>query len=605
MYKRAIVIIFLLVQGILFSQQKKEYNDKERRLLYYFQEPGFLVPFIESALKNMTSSKRSNNKDNLYFKEVESFNRLKEDVNLQSEMANIVWNQYNAKSLINLELVDKKINKEILETILSYNYFLTVKTNTLGELIEFQFELFETNPLIDNDSKGNIRSGTLKKIKKIENFFINPKNPDYLKEIKNALYRLFDENNDPPIAIIEMYNKSYSKSFETSVSKGDTIEISGSRSYDIDTEDISYKWKNIPVENQYYQHINKVNLLPKNPNQKIIISNDSIYYLSFNVSDGINDSKPINIKLIPTEKPKTITPLYQGFNSFNYLTGKSILKNDDNEGHIYFDKEEVVAKNKIIISKIKIGQKFIKNLHQKDTIGYTYNDSIDVSSIKFKSDFTDTDNEGFIKKIQSKSYYLYQVNGNELLSNPVEFNHNYVRRGVFSIRTGLSATFFGDASNFQVISNDSLPLSSTSLLLEISADLSRKIKLSGFLDINLGKGINLNGCNFSPQPEIGVAFEYFLFKRFSSNRRIYPFIGIEFGGTTFKTDEEISNPSGNPEGSTNWIYTRAARAGMEYEFETKWFLFSPGFLFKYGVYNKEFLKNNHFSNMSFIFNFKF
>jgi hypothetical protein len=605
MLKRFFVIIILLGQGLLFSQNNNVSDINEKKLLYYFQQPGFLVPYIESELKKMTTSSINKKNDvERYFKEVESFNRLKEDSKLQSEMANIVWNKYNATSLINLELIDNKVNSEIINTIISYNYFLTIKTNTLGELIEFQFELFETNPLIDSDSKGNIRSGTLKKVKKIENFFINPKNPDYLKEIKNALYRLFDENNDPPIAIIEMYNKSYSKSFESFVSKGDTIEISGARSYDIDTEEISYKWKNIPVENQYYQHINKVNLLPTSPNQKIIISNDSIYYLSFNVSDGINDSRPINIKLIPTEKPKTITPLYQDFNSFDYLTGKSIPNNKDNEGRIYLDKEEV-SKNKIIISKNKVGQKFIKNLHQKDTIGYTYNDSLDVSSIKFKSDFTETNEEGFLKKRQKKSYYLYQVNDNELLSDPVEFNHSYVRRGAFSIRTGLSATFLGDASNFQLISNDSLPLGSTSLLLEISADLSRKTRLSGFIDINFGKSVNLDGYNFSPQPEIGVAFEYFLLKRFSSNRRIYPFIGLEFGGTTFITDEEISNPSNNPEGSTNWIYTYAARAGMEYEFETRWFLFSPGFLFKYGLYNKDFLKNNHFSNMSFIFNFKF
>lgn len=601
MLKRFSLIILLLGQGLLLSQNNDVSDINEKKLLYYFQEPGFLVPYIESELKEMTTSSINKKNDiERYFKEVESFNRLKEDGKLQSEMANIVWNKYNAKSLINLELIDDKVNSEIINTILSYNYFLTIKTNTLGELIEFQFELFETNPLIDSDSKGNIRSGTLKNVKKVENFFINPKNPDYLKEIKNALYRLFDENNDPPIAIIEMYNKTYSKSFESFVSKGDTIEISGSRSYDIDTEEINYKWKNIPVENQYYQHINKVNLLPTNPNQKIIISNDSIYYLSFNVSDGINDSKPINIKLIPTDKPKMIIPLYQAFNSFDYLN------NEDNEGRIYFNKEEEVAKNKIIISKNKIGQKFIKNLHQKDTIGYTYNDSLDVSNIKFKSDFIETSEEGYLKKRQKKSYYLYQVNDNELLSNPVKFNHNYIRRGVFSIRTGLSAVTFGDSSNFQLISNDSIPLSSNSLLLELSVDLSRRTRLSGFVDITLGKRISFDGYNFSPQPVIGVAFEYFLFKRFSENYRIYPFIGLEFGGTTFLTDEEISNPSiNNEKGSSNWVYTYGARAGIEYEIETSWFLFSPGFLFKYGLYNKDFLKGKHFSTMSIIFNFKF
>ncbi|MCG2430327.1 hypothetical protein [Aequorivita xiaoshiensis] len=605
MLKRLSIIILVFCQGLLFSQNNKVSDINEKKLLYYFQEPGFLVPYIESELKLMTTSSIiKRNEIETYFKEVESFNRLKEDSKLQSEMANIVWNKYNAKSLINLELIDNKVNSEIISTILNYNYFLTIKTNTLGELIEFQFELFETMPLIDNDGKGNIRSGTLKKVKKIENFFINPKNKDYLKKVKNALYRLFDENNNPPIAIIEMYNKSYSKSFESFVSKGDTIEFSGSRSYDIDTEEISYNWKNIPVENQYYQHINKVNLTPNSPNQKIVISNDSIYYLNFNVSDGINDSNPINIKLIPIDKPKSIIPLYRDYKSIDYLTGKSIPKNENNEGQIYFDNEEVVLSNKIIISKEKIGQKFIRNLHLNDTIGYSYIDSVGVRSIKFKSNFTATNEEGFLKKRQCKSYYLYQINDKDLLSNPVKFNHKYVKRGAFSFRTGFSSTFFGDSNDFQLSSNDSLSLGTVSILLEIAVDISRKTRLSGFLD--LGKNIDYKGYNFSPQPEIGGAFEYFLFKRYSKNYRIYPFIGLEFGATTFYTNEELSNPNNNSEeGSTNWIYTYGLRTGFEFEFETKWFLFSPGLLFKYGLYNKEFLKDNHFSNMSFIFNFKF
>lgn len=604
MLRRYIIIIIFSFQGLMFSQEKNGSPVQENRLLYYFQEPGFLVPFIEDELKKMTKIRSENKLNDLYFNEVESFNRLKEDVNLQSEMANIVWNQYNAKSLINLELIDNEIDKEIINTILSYNYFLTIKTNTLGELIEFQFELFETEPLIDDDSKGNVRKGVMKNVKKVENFFINPSNKDYLNNIKNALYRLFDENNDPPTAIVRIYDKLYSEDFELSLSIGDTINISGAKSYDFDTEELIYHWKNVPDKNQYFQHINKVDLSPKEADQSFEIGNDSIYSLNFYVDDGINVSKPINIKLNPVEKPKPISPLYKESKSYDYITLKSVLSNVNNKGFVSIDITDFSNTDKLLISKKELGQKFLKNKHKNDTLDYTFSDSLSTRNITFKSDFVEK-KDGLLKNKQSKKYYLYKINKEELLSKPIEFEHKYVKRGSFMLRSGISFTSFGKDGEFgSVTSNDSIPLGSTSVLLELSIDISNKFRVSSFLDKNTSNDIEFKGYVFAPQPELGISTMYYFLDRYSQRQLINPFVGIELGCTSFISEDELLDENRNPEEPLNFIYTYGMRAGLEYNIETRWFLFSPGFQIKYGQYNKSFLKDNYYYNMGLVLNFK-
>jgi len=606
MLKRYFIIILFLVQGASFSQIKDEPATQERRLLFYFQEPGFLVPFIESELNKMTSTSHTNGINDYYFNEVESFNRLKEDINLQSEMANIVWNQHNAKSLINLELVDKNISEEIINTILSYNYFLTIKTNTLGELIEFQFELFETIPLIDKKNKGNVRQGTLKKAQRVENFFIKPSEDNYLKEIKNALHRLFDENNNPPVAIVEIYHQSYTENFEVYVPKGDTVHISGKKSYDIDTEALTYHWKNIPAENQYFQHINKVNLLPNSPDQKIAISSDSTYNLSFHVNDGINDSKSIVIKLIPTEKPNPITPFNQGHTSYDYLTFLSNHSNLGKEGKVFLDKDPLSNKNQILISKNKINQKFIKEIHQNDTIGFTFLDTLNYRVIRFKSDFKES-KDGHLKNRQNQVFYLYQINDKRLLSEAIQFTHNYQARGIFSTRIGSSSTFLGDRNNWwSSYSTDSIrPLSTFSLLVELSADISNRIKITGFFNLFQRDDIKIDNKFISVAPKLGVALEYYYLKRFLDNYRINPFIGFDLGMTTFSKENEVLISNNDSEKPLSTLYLYGLRTGVEINVETKWFLLSPGFMYRVGKYTKTFMKDYHYTGMDFYLNFKF
>lgn len=179
MLKKLTLLVFLLLFSFS-NAQKREIDSLS--ILIYSEGQGFLQPFIESTIKNLvnTSSKKP------YFFKVNSFNRFISDNKYQAELSDLIGTQKPENVQLNIYYSDeeKAVRKRIFDILTDYQYFLTVSTNTLGELIEFQFQLFETVTSDKKDDLRNIPYNISDKVIGVENFFINPKEANYSTSLK-------------------------------------------------------------------------------------------------------------------------------------------------------------------------------------------------------------------------------------------------------------------------------------------------------------------------------------------------------------------------------------------------------------------------------------
>jgi hypothetical protein len=198
MFKNLVIAILLMSLGQNFAQTKSQ---TEKTILIYSEDKGYMQPFIENTIKNLIDT----DTENLYFSSVNSFNRFITDNKYQAELNDLILTQKPSNIKLNSYYTEseKQIKQRIFNILKNYNYFLTIKTNTLGELIEFQFQLFET--VSTENSTYNISD----KVLSVENFFINPKEKDYTLQITNAIQRLFKKSNKIPDVELKIYNNLY------------------------------------------------------------------------------------------------------------------------------------------------------------------------------------------------------------------------------------------------------------------------------------------------------------------------------------------------------------------------------------------------------------
>lgn len=605
----SLIVIFISLNS--YGQQSSVETENGKRLLYYFKEPGFLVPYIEDVLKNMTISSEGEG-STPYFNEIESFNRVKGDFSLQSEMAEIVWSNYNARALIDPSIRNNTYYNEISNTILEYNYFLTIKTNTLGELIEFQFELFLTDKEVGVDNKTNIRQGTYSELLNVENFFINPSGNDYLKEIENALYRLFDGGNEPPRARVSLLRNTYDRDSEINIPKGDTVIIDLKKSFDLDTEELTYYWKNIPVDKEYYQHLDKINFKEGEPTQRIAVDDTKPRRIQVWVNDGINDSDPIKILLVPKNKPIGVKVPFNNYSIIEYLTTKKTEISLKRESSFDFYEEINSANDSIVISKKPLGKVFNKKIDGQDIVTFeviekdTIYDSKIRNRIELVSEFEDVNKIGLAK--YKKEYFLYSVNRDSILSTPIKLSHNYIERGSFTVRVGFAVYAFEKSRKFRerYPEQDSLNSLHSAIPIELGIDLNKNIEAGIFINIPVGDDVNVNQLNFVPYPVFGTGFNYRFIPLNSNKNRLSPFIGIEGGCTTFLTDEEIADEERNPEvETTRYIYSYGLRVGGDYKLELSWSSLLFRVKLNYGQFNKSALDYTSYSGLEFDIGFKF
>jgi hypothetical protein len=429
MFKNLVIVILVMSLGQNFAQTKSQ---NEKTILIYSDDKGYMQPFIENTIKNLIDT----DTEKLYFASVNSFNRFITDNKYQAELNDLILTQKPSNIKLNpfYSESEKQIKQRIFNILKNYNYFLTVKTNTLGELIEFQFQLFET--VATDNSTYNISD----KVLSVENFFINPKEKDYTLQITNAIQRLFKKSNKIPDVELKIYNNIYKadgNKNEIILPMNTNIVLDGSSSGDHDSENITYIWRNILNKDQKYQTVNKIAFSDNSPLQEIIINSPGTYKIGFKAFDGIEYSKEVIIIINVKNKPKDVALLNTVTYSKKFMSIVSKSSKQNSFGRLYFDeiqKDSIL--DKIIITKNPVSQKKINDLEEDliiKPLSIRKETYFNNPYIEFKSNFSN------LNINEEKTYYLYSVDKDGLLYDEKIIKHIYLSRSLINFRLKFNA----------------------------------------------------------------------------------------------------------------------------------------------------------------------
>lgn len=407
----------------------------QKSVLIYSKEPGFLSLYIEATLSELKNIDTGNK----YFKEVNLLNTIVEDNKLQTQLSRIIWKQNNADNFVTPITKEEKLKYEgeIIKILTNYDYFLTIKTNTLGELIEFQFQLFKPIPTeYNNDEKKDVPKNLIDKALATEDFFINPKDKNYLRDIKNALHRLFENTNSKPQAELRMFDEAIESGAEISIPLNANILFDGSQSGDYDTEEIQYIWRNIAKDKEKKQTSRKIAFEDNQAKQEVIVGDFGKYEIGFKVFDGVQFSDEI-IFTINTLQEQRIMVRDSIIESVNY---KGIFRNSsvkkEYEGEIQFARiAHKGFEDKFIVANRKIGRKYIEDKHSYlvDTIAKLVKVENSVyDKISFKTLFRVPD------IYDERTLYLYLMGPYNYLSDEIEVKHRLKQREIVNIYTKVS-----------------------------------------------------------------------------------------------------------------------------------------------------------------------
>lgn len=438
MYLKKVTLFLIIVALQTLSGQDK-------KIAIYYEGEGYLQPYITNTLDSLKS-----NQTNDYLYMTTSLNQLKLQNKIESEKGKLLQIYFNPENNnFNLTDSEKEGMKEINNQINNSDYLLIVKTITLVELIEFQFQVF-----MPKDSIGSNLNITNVKLIATEDLFINPKEKTYKRDIKNALQRLFKETNSKPIAELNFLGKSLKSKDTIMVPLNTQIELDGSNSGDFETENLTYLWRNIIPKNRKIQTTKKINFQENNNKQITSIEEDGHYKIGFSVYDNISNSNEVVINIKTSPKIQKLVIYDSVFTSNQYRTVKQVFTKH-NQIH-YVDNtasikilNDTVNKNELVISKniIDIKKNNIqdipiekKNISKND---YLY----------LKSNFLN-DNP--------LEYYLYQNNELGFVSAPTKVIHKSKKFNFLSI--GLKSSYSGVATDEPV---DSTAISKTILAPKI------------------------------------------------------------------------------------------------------------------------------------------
>ncbi|PZW42631.1 hypothetical protein LX95_00947 [Mesonia algae] len=418
MHKKLILyIVILFISNITISQT---INDSIS-ILIYSEGDMFLQPFIETTIKDLTN-KESNKK---YFFKVNSFNRFVSDNKYQAELSDLIRTITPENRTLNSKYTihEKIIRKRIFNILMEYEYFLSVKTNTLGELIEFQFQLYKTV-----NTNNSVSFNVTDKVIGVENFFVNPKSNDYLEKIKNGIERLFLHSNKSPEARLKIYNKYINDGDIVKLPLNEKILFDGSNSGDYDSEFITYEWRNIPDSKKTFQTFEKLKFLDGKDKQSILINNPGSYNIGFKVYDGVSYSEEILFKILTIDRPKKIQLLDSivrtihiqsvlNYNSSLTQKGTAFLNNNKNEYQDF---------NTVFTRQEKINERFINPNEINFAFLKKYNENgIFQIEIESKFPFSEINNKNQI--------YLYSLGEENVVSKPTIITHNLIRQSLLNL----------------------------------------------------------------------------------------------------------------------------------------------------------------------------
>ncbi|WP_417238012.1 hypothetical protein [Bizionia sp.] len=595
---KLILSFLLFTAAINYAQTKKD----SKSILVVSTEPGFLRPFIESTIKEL----KNVDLDKLYFNEVYSLNNYEEDREVRSTITKILWDQANAEDLISTRptsLEELKIQDQILKKLTLYDYFLTVKTNTLGELIEFQFQLFRTLEAEEEYGKKNyLKRVLVDNVIAVENFFINPKDSQYLVEIKNSIYRLFKGSNKRPISRLKIYGQDVKNNDTILVPIKTPFLLDASASYDFDTEKISYNWNNIPKPNENYQTFNKIDFETGANQQNITIEKNGIYLLQFHVNDGVLSSKELNIYLKTTEKKDPVKLKLSETTDYSYASYKypEPISEHTVSYFINLNKHDSI---KLLVTNKDIGNKYVEELHENNIVNYKIIDSVYsdrslnnyTKEISIQSDFNNYPVDSI------NNFYIYDIDKDSILSEPKIFKHKYIHRKIGTVSLVFSSTLIQGYDFIEITSEgDSINKNnySISALLEGSVYLTPRIELAGsFPFYSMGK-IEIDEFTLKPHSSISFFANYYIVPKSDLNRIDF-YIGVGGGFSNYYRTDDKDN-------TNEIVYIQEARAGVQVEsLLFKKLSVSWGARYSIGRYNKSIFSDLYYINMGFVTKFRF
>lgn len=527
MHKPIILLLSLLSSLIINAQE----TDESKSILIFSNEPGFLRPFIETTIKELNNVELNKR----FFSEVYSLNNFDEDTEIRSKISRILWEQENAQHLISTTPTsdnDILFQDKIINKLTKYDYFLTVRTNTLGELIEFQFQLFGTLKSEPKEGKNYLKRVLIDSELSVENFFINPKKQGYLIEIKNAIQRLFKNSNRKPIADVEIFEKSIKNDDTIYVSKGTTVRLDASNSGDYDSENINYFWRNIPDSNEKYQTFNKVKIKDSVSIQNILIDKNGPFRIGFKVDDGVSESDEIKFILVTKKRPKKIKI---NDSIFFTVVNKNNLRGDNLSFVHNFNLENIDSLDiikPILVSKTLLGNKLLRS--QKSNVIDTLKIETNTTYIRdkpYKNSYFSS--LSFFETNNHNELYLYNISEDSLLSEPTVLKHNtYIRNGI-SVKFLLSASSIGGKDiTFLDFPNDTLGNAVSTAKMKLGYYLSKKSEIGVSFPIQRLERLGYKNHELS-YPEVFSG--YYNYHWYTPSRFINIYAGLNFNLYRYKS----------------------------------------------------------------------
>lgn len=305
-----LILLLFLCADICRSQEEIIEN---KTITIYYEGESYLQLFIEKTIGNL----KNKNETNL-FENINVLNRLFSNDAYQDKARDLLESYLSSNDNIKISYnaEEKALRDNIKKNITNSDYFLSIKTIPLVELIEFQFQLFETIK-IDEKTTG-IQSIRTNVLIASEDLFINPKDSNYKTEINNAIQSLFQDSNSPPIAELYFLGSKVKSNDTIVVPINTNFELDGSKSGDFENESINYLWRNIIPPFQKIQTTKKVHFEENKVKQIINLNEFGEYKIGFSVSDGISTSTEIelNIKTSPEIKKISLSDSIISINEF-------------------------------------------------------------------------------------------------------------------------------------------------------------------------------------------------------------------------------------------------------------------------------------------------
>ncbi|WP_445710071.1 hypothetical protein [Flavobacterium sp.] len=567
-----------------FNTFSQTLNGSGKSLLIYTEGQGYLQFYIETSIKNLINVET----EEPYFSSVNSFNRFVLDNKYKAQLSDLIRTQKDNNDSSSLYYTDdeKIIRSRIFDILSNYNYFLTVNTNTLGELIEYQFQLFETIPSIGS-APNNISDNVIAN----ENFFINPKNENCYSIIEQSLQRLFKKSNRIPEAELKIFGKTFKfNENEINLPLNTSVVFDGSYSGDFDSDNISYHWRNITRKDEKYQTSKKILFKQNLAKQIIEISDEGQYKIGFKVYDGVNYSDEVVLNINTREKPQKTILLDSIKYSIDY---KSILDRRYNTKHYQtficerlFDNDSL--NRKIILSKTPLGDIYIN--HIKGSLiykDYKYNYHLMprsahyFSKIEIESTFNNPE-----KKYNEHIYYFHNVDNEGLVYNERKIKHKIITREV------LNFGFKFENINLRGKNGVEYSLNSPSFLLNILISYNFQLQFS--IPYPSKDILYLENFDIKYPSAYNLAVQYYLFninrQKGQEDFKPYLIFGIKF----FQNANELDLKA---KGSLVSSYVPGI--GVEKTIKNyNLFSLSIGANLQYGFFNNKDLKDYSFSSSS-------